>query len=346
MKHLQLCIIGNMLGRTHGYITTQGQILTDLFTLEGHSVLSASSKINRVLRLMDIVIAIVRNHSRIDVLILEVYSGLYFLVATVASFLGRFFNIPMIFVLRGGNLPDYSRRYPGLTRWVLRRADILVAPSPFLVRDLGHLILFLCVIRNTLDLGKYPFKVRRDVEPRFIWMRAFHPLYNPQMAVRVISSIRKKFPCASLVMAGVDKGIEPDIKKMVNDMGLESAVNFPGFLDRQAKLREFAGADIFLNTNHVDNMPVSVIEACAMGLPVVATCVGGIPDMITSGHNGLLVPDGDANRMADAVISLLENAELAEQISKNGRLLAEQSSWEVVRAEWAELFEELMQKKD
>src|SRR4029077_6796216 len=130
MKHLQLCIIGNMLGRNRGFITTQGQILTDLFAREGYSVISASSRINRVFRLIEIASTIVRNRKRIDILILEVYSGLYFIVATVASCLGRFFNIPMIFVLRGGNLPDFSNRYPRLTPWVLGKADILVAPSP------------------------------------------------------------------------------------------------------------------------------------------------------------------------------------------------------------------------
>jgi glycosyltransferase involved in cell wall biosynthesis len=174
-------------------------------------------------------------------------------------------------------------------------------------------------------------------------MRAFHDIYNPALAVDVLESVKRKHPQATLVMAGVDKGLEPEIKKLVLEKGLQEAVTFPGFLDHEAKIREFSRADIFLNTNRVDNMPVAVVEAAAMGLPVVATCVGGIPDLIRNGEEGLLVPDNDVLGMADAVCSLIENPELAERLSRNGRLLAEKSAWERVRVEWENLFAEVLQ---
>ena len=83
-----------------------------------------------------------------------------------------------------------------------------------------------------------------------------------------------------------------------------------------------------------------------MGLPVVATSVGGIPDMITDGRNGLLVRDGDVKGMTDAVVSLLEHEELAERLSTNGRKLAEQSSWKIVKQQWEALFDEIMLKQN
>jgi hypothetical protein len=76
-------------------------------------------------------------------------------------------------------------------------------------------------------------------------------------------------------------------QQQAQELGLREAVRWPGFLDMKKKVHEGNTADIFVNTNHVDNTPVGVIEACAMGLPVVATNVGGIPDLLTNEKTGL-----------------------------------------------------------
>lgn len=346
MKDTTVGIIGNMLGRNPGYVTTQGQILADLLTAEGVTVVSASSKLSRILRLIEIVATLIRSRKRIDILVVEVYSGLNIVVSETLGILGRLLRLPMIFVLHGGNLHRFSEKHPHTLRRVLARANILVAPSPFLAKIFREQGYDVRVIRNIVDLKAYSFKLRTTVSTKLIWMRAFHGIYNPQMAIEVFATVKKMYPQASLVMAGVDKGLEPEIKKMVEDMGLTDCVRFPGFLDHDAKVSEFSGADIFINTNHIDNMPVSVVEACAMGLPVVATCVGGIPDLITNGQNGLLMPDGDVDGMANAVCSLLEDPELTARLSQNGRLLAEGSSWETVRVEWEKLFAEIMHSRE
>ena len=344
MKRMRLCVVGNLLGRNPGHLKTQGEILADLLSKEGHEVISCSSKINRLFRWIDIVLTVVRNRKSFDLLILEVYSGLNIVMSETVGLLGRILGIPMIFVLHGGNLPEFSKKYPRWTKRVFGRADILVAPSMFLAKGLRYLGFPIRVIPNIIEISNYPCKVRRNIKPRLIWMRSFHPIYNPQMAVMVLHSIRHSNLDASLVMAGLDKGLESEIKSKVSTLGLQKMVRFPGFLDHEAKIKEFSDADIYLNTNRIDNMPVAVIEACAMGLPVIATRVGGLPDLINDGINGLLISDDDVKGMADAVSSLLENPDLTELLSRNGRSLAEQSSWESVRISWNELFVEIMKK--
>ena len=132
------------------------------------------------------------------------------------------------------------------------------------------------------------------------------------------------------------------MRRLTQELGLNGAARFPGFLDMKAKVREGNSADIFLNTNHIDNMPVSVIEACAMGLPVVATNVGGIPNLLTDGETALLVPDDDDEAMVSAVTRLLQDPELAGRLSANGRKLAESFSWEQLHPQWEKLFSKLM----
>jgi glycosyltransferase involved in cell wall biosynthesis len=88
-------------------------------------------------------------------------------------------------------------------------------------------------------------------------------------------------------------------------------------------------------------MPVTVIEACAFGLPVVATKVGGIGCLLEDGTNGLLVPADDPEKMAKAVVRLLEDPGLVRRISENGRSLAERSSWRSVQVQWEDLFADM-----
>jgi L-malate glycosyltransferase len=341
----RLCFVGNMLGLNPGFVTTQGQIAADLFAKEGYQVIKVSSKISRPFRFLDIIQTIYKNSRSIDVMILEVYSGTSMVLADSASFLCKLFGIPLVSVLHGGDLPAFIKRFPRWTRRVLTRADMLVAPSNFLASEMKRLNFPVRIIPNILDLNLYPFKLREKIFPKLIWMRSFHPIYNPQLAISAFSLIKKKRPEATLVMAGADKGLESEIKEMARQMGLEESIRFPGFLSVPDKIREFSEADIYLNTNKIDNMPVSVIEACAMGLPVVATNVGGISHLLSDRKNGLLVADNNALQMANAVTGLLDDSELAAQISKNGRLLAEESSWDTVRGKWEELFSRLLTEK-
>lgn len=343
---LRICIVSNMLGRNRGYVTTQGQILADLLSKDGHTVISTSSRVNKLFRLLEIIWTIIKNRNRIDLLILGVYSGPYFIVAETASRLGRLFGIPMIFMLHGGNLPVFARRFPGWVERVFRRASILTAPSPFLAKGLSELGLPIRVVPNIVKVENYAFQLSESPQPRMIWMRSFHEIYNPQMALAAFRIIRDRHPEATLVMAGADKGLQPEIQNLAAEMGLKDSVRFPGFLNYDAKAREFAAADFFLNTNRVDNMPVSVVEACAVGLLVVATDVGGLSDLLTDGENGVLVADNDAAGMADAVERLLGDAVLSKKLSTNARLLAERSAWMLLlRHEWNALFEELLSEK-
>ncbi len=341
----RLCIVGNLLGRVHGHVTTQGQIVADRFAADGYLVTSMSSKKNPVLRLIAILWKLSLNLGKTDVLIVEVYSGLAFFFADTASLLAKLFGVPTVLVLHGGNLPSLAARHPRWVRRVLRKAIVLVVPSPYLAEEMTNFGCDTRVIPNVIDGKNYPFRLRRNLSPKILWMRSFHPIYNPQMAIDVFVLVKRKFPHATLVMAGVDKGLEADIKGSAIRAGLLNSVRFPGFLDEAAKRKEFSNADIYINTNRIDNMPVSVVEASAMGLPVVATNVGGLSHLISHRTNGLLVKDNDPNEMAAAIFSLLNEPTLAQSISKNGRRLAERSDWGAVRECWDGLFADILKRK-
>lgn len=340
---IRIAVVGPMVGRNQGYVTTQGEILSDLWREGGNPVVCVSSFSNRYLRFADIIKTLICKKRHIDLQCLQVYSGPSFLIADIASKLGQMFGQPIVMVLRGGALPEFIARYPHWARRVLSRADALIAPSEFLARALIPFELPVQVIPNVINLSKYPYRHRDVVQPRLLWMRSFHPIYNPMMAIRVLARIKEERPEASLVMGGQDKGIECVVKQLAVDLGVEQSVDFTGFMDMPAKVREGDSAEIFLNTNQgVDNMPVAVVEACAMGLPVVATAVGGVPDLLIHEETGLLVPDNDTQAMATAIMRLLNDQNLTGQLSLNGRNLAKRSSHEEVLPQWERVFAEVM----
>ena len=297
---------------------------------------------NRYVRLADITKTLIEQRHNYDILVLAVFSGRSFVVEDIASKISCLLGKRIVMFLHGGAMPTFMAKFPNWTRRVFSRADVIVAPSSFLRRAIEPYGFEARIIPNVIDLSRYTFRHRERIAPRLFWMRSFEQVYNPLMAVRVLARLRSTMHDASLVMGGKDKGLEDAARRLAHSLDLGESVRFPSFLPSVSKIREANAADIFINTNHVDNMPVAVVEAWAMGLPVVATAVGGIPHLITDGETGLLVQDDDDAGMAEAVKHLLKDSRLAGKLSKNGRSLAEQSSWQQVRPQWDRMFEEVM----
>lgn len=331
-----------MLARNPGWVATQAEVLADHFQDAGYRVERTSVYPGRMRRLTDTVATVATWRGKVDLIVHAVFSGAAFGITDAASTIGQLLGLPQLFVLHGGALPEFAAARPGWVMRVLGRAAAVVAPSAYLAHQFESMIPGIEVIPNIIDLDLYPYRQRTPIQPRLLWMRTFHDVYHPEMAIEVLSDLRETHPEATLTMAGQDKGLLEPVRALASRQGLAEAVRFPGFLDAAGKTREFSSHDVYLNTNRVDNMPVSVVEAAAYGLPVVATAVGGVPYLLDDGRTGLLVPDSDSGAMADAVRRLMSEPGLAAGLSANGRRLAEASAWTNVQSQWEALFEEVL----
>ena len=323
-----------MIGANPGQVPTQGERLADLFEAAGYPVTVVSRKSNRYLRLLDIIHTLLQHRHDVDIQCLQVFGGPSFIVEDIASWIGHRFGARIVMCLRGGALPQFISRYPRWSDRVLKRADFIVVPSEYLHRTMAQLGLKSQIIPNVLEFSDYPYRLRAIISPRLIWMRAFHEIYNPEMAVRVLRLLRESFPSAVLTMAGPDKGLLKKTQKLAQELGVAHAVRFAGTLDMKGKIAEGERNDIYLTTNRIDNMPVSVLEMAAMGLPIISTAVGGIADLLSDQVTGLLVPDDDACVMAEAVKQLLTDARLTKRLSSNGRELVRGFTWEQLQPLW------------
>lgn len=342
MQRPHIAIVGPHLGRWPGRVPSQGEILGQKLAAAGYTVHLTSHRPRRLPRLADTVASLVRGRGQIDVVLLMVFSGPAFFPVDVASWLARRLRKPLVLWLHGGQLPRFARDHPAWLARVYRRAHCIVAPTRYLSQTAAHLGLDTAVIPNILDVDSIRHRLRSQPAPNLLWMRTFHDIYHPALAVEALARIVRDYPKARLTMAGQDDGRLPAVQALAVRLGVAEHVRFPGFLDAAAKREAFAAHDIFLNTNRIDNMPVSVIEAAAAGLPVVATRVGGIPYLLEDGETALLVDDGDAAGMATAVTRLLQEPDLSARLSANGRELALASAWPRVRPLWEQLFQTVL----
>ena len=112
---------------------------------------------------------------------------------------------------------------------------------------------------------------------------------------------------------------------------------FTGKFSKQEWIELSKDYNVFMNTTHFDNRPVSVIEVMALGLPVVSTNVGGIPYLLEQNVNALLVEVDDVDGMTNQIKLLFTEPNLTLNFSKKEKKSVESFDWEIVKKEWIEL---------
>ena len=330
-----LLVVGNFLSNTIGNRSVC-EDLSNRLVQSGWRVLTTSYKRPRILRLLDMVRTAWRQRNAYDVALVEVFSGRAFFWAEAVCWVLRHGAKPYILTLHGGSLPSFARNHAARVTRLLNSAGIVTAPSRYLIETMRPYRSNLQLLPNGLDLSGCSFMVRSKPRPQLVWLRAFHAIYNPVLAVRVLSRLNTIFPDVHLTMIGPDKGDGSlrAVKDAAAELGVADRISLPGAVAKDEVFRWLGTGDIFLNTTNVDNTPISVLEAMACGLCVVSTDVGGIPYLLEDERDALLVPANDERQMTDAVCRVLRDHELAERLSTNGRSKAEQHDWSRVVPHW------------
>jgi glycosyltransferase involved in cell wall biosynthesis len=329
-------VVGNFLSPSRAYRFVC-EDLAERLAGRGWAVVTASSRPAPLSRLLDMVSTAWCRRRDYSVAQVDVFSGRAFLWAEAVCWTLRRARKPYVLTLRGGDLPRFARRWPGRVRRLLSSAVAVTTPSRYLLESLAPYRAGLVLLPNPLNLPAYPFRERTAPQPRLVWLRAFHEIYNPTLAAQVVALLRPDFPDVVLKMIGPDKGdgSRERVARVAAELGVADQVALgAGVPKGEVPARLSGGGDIFLNTTNVDNTPVSVLEAMACGLCVVSTNAGGLPYIIEDGSNGLLVPVGDPRRMADAVRRVLTEPGLAERLSRGGRATAEGCDWGSILPRW------------
>jgi glycosyltransferase involved in cell wall biosynthesis len=274
--------------------------------------------------------------------VFHVFSASYFsfvLAPWPAVVVARLFGRPVLMNYRSGEAPDHLGRST-LARRTLRSAALNVVPSRFLQEVFAKHGIESRVIPNTIDRERFPFALRRPLRPQLLSTRNFEPLYNVACTLKAFAIVQRQHPDATLRLVGGGSQAS-SLRQLVADLGLRN-VHFVGPVAPAEIWRHYAAADIYIQTPDVDNMPGSVLEAYASGLPVVSTDVGGVPAILTHETHGLLAPADDANAVATQVLRLLSDPVMAERLALAAYASTENLAWEKVRGQWKAAYRELL----
>jgi glycosyltransferase involved in cell wall biosynthesis len=330
-----LLYIGNKLAQ-HGLNPTAIETLGPLLEQEGFRITYASSKRNQFFRMIDMLWSVFRNQ-KVDYVLIDTYSTTNFWYAFITSQLCRFLGLSYIPLLHGGNLPIRLVNNRWFCQLIFQYSYCNVSPSHYLLEAFqNNGFTNMVYIPNTIEIKKYPFLSRNIVQPRLLWVRSFSKIYNPLMAVEVLFELKKKYPQATLCMVGPDKdGILLETQKRAKERNI--TVVFKGKLTQSEWITLSEDFDIFINTTHFDNMPVSVIEAMSLGLAVVSTNVGGIPFLLKNNEEAILVGDNAMVEMVLAIEKLVENQVFYKDIISNARTKAISFDWLCVKEKWIDI---------
>lgn len=354
MKPVRVLLIAPSLDIVGGQSVQAARLLAELKTLPRLSVdflpvnpqapalLRPLQKIKYVRTLVTsalYAIRLVANIAKYD--ILHIFSPGYFafmLAPAPAILLAKLLGKKKILNYRDGRAEDHLARWPSAIR-VMRLVDEIVAPSNFLVHVFSKFELPARSIPNIVDLEQFRFRERGRPRPVFLHNRGLEPLYNVPCTIRAFALIQERYPDASLTIAH-DGPLRKQLEQMVSDLRLRN-VRFIGSVSRERTPGVYDEADVYLTNPDIDNMPVSVLECFAAGLPIISTRVGGVPYILDHQRTGLLVDRDDHVAIAQGAFRLLEEPGLAAWLTGNAREECRKYAPAAVASAWLALYTSL-----
>lgn len=265
------------------------------------------------------------------------------LFAAPAIWIARLRGVPAVVNYRGGEAEAFFDRAFAWVKPTLRQADAVIVPSGFLEAVFARRGVGARIVPNVVDLERFrPNLGEIDPDaPHIVVTRNLEPIYDIPTALRAFAEVHRSLSGARLTVAGSGP-LRADLERLVVDLGVAAAVRFTGRLDNERMADLYREADLMLNPSRIDNMPISILEALACGVPVVSTDVGGVPFLVEDGRTALLVPPGDPRAMAAAVLRLLDDPGLAHRLSAAGTEAVRQYSWPAVREPLFAVYAELL----
>lgn len=234
------------------------------------------------------------------------------LLAAVAGMAG----VPYVFHVHSGEFAQWWRGRGAVGRWwvcrTLERARAVLVLTPGWVQTLqaGAPAARWRVARNPVEVPA-ACPQRAGLRERWLFLGRLRESKGANDLLAALPAVLARHPGVRLTMAG--DGDVPAMQALAQRLGVADAVHFTGWIDGGAKDRALAEHGVMVLPSHAEGLPLTILEAMAQGLAVVATQVGGIPELVRDGHSAWLVPARDPAALSEALLALLEQPGACEQ---------------------------------
>lgn len=232
---------------------------------------------------------------------------------------------PVVLQVHGGDFVNFHERLSSLgkafVRWIFRRSTVLIALSDEWKRRLqviaGH---------SRIEVVSNPVLIPPPRKPQFrkhctlLFLGNIGRLKGCYVLLAALAAVKSTFPDVRLLCGG--DGDHASFLRDAAKRGLQDNVQLLGWVTGPAKRRLLARSTLFVLPSYAEGLPMALLEAMAAGMPIVSTPVGGIPDAVRDGIDGVLVPPGDAPALAHAIERLLSDDRLRESLGTSARARA------------------------
>jgi glycosyltransferase involved in cell wall biosynthesis len=272
----------------------------------------------------------------------------YFTTTPPALVAARQLGIPSVLTLHIA-APDSFRGWRGsvarlygstIGMRLVAMSDAVVAVSEAVASSVSpHSDQTLRVIPNGVDIERFHPPPGREPGSRIVFIGRLIANKGPDVAIEAFKLVRQRAPAATMMMVG-DGPMAEGLRRHVINQGLEAAITFLGLQEDVSEI--LRQSDVFVRPSATEGMPLTILEAMATGLPVVACDVGGVAEIVDSGITGHVVAPGSAREVAGAILDLLADKRKAARMGAAGLSRVQSGfSWEVTASANLRLFEEL-----
>jgi glycosyltransferase involved in cell wall biosynthesis len=211
--------------------------------------------------------------------------------------------------------------------------DVLVVPNGI---DLSQ---FLNISRNIVRERL----LIKDDEKIILFVGTLHPVKGLRYLVCAMETIHENYPDVRLFLVG-DGPERNELEHLVNSLNLMSCIKFVGRINNYNIPEYMVASDIFVLPSLSEGLPVVILEAMAGGLPIIASKVGGIPEIVIDGENGLLCEPKKSEQLAEYISCLMDSWELREKFSLNNKERIKYYNWENITAQLEGIYSGIIDK--
>lgn len=242
-----------------------------------------------------------------------------------------------------------------LLKKVLSGADVIIATSNSYIDESKFLRNYrdkTTVIPNGINIEEFNINLSKEecreklslpANKRIILFFGNIVAYKgPHILLKALALIKNNIKDVKLVFAGRGE-MQEELTELAVELGIKNDVIFTGFINDELKPLYYKAADIFClpSITMAEAFGIVNLEAMASGIPVISSKLGGIPDVVSDKETGLLVKPKDSKALADAVIFLLENEDIARKMGNNGKRKVREYSWGKIAEKTEEIYEQL-----
>ncbi|MFA0964674.1 glycosyltransferase family 4 protein [Roseivirga sp. BDSF3-8] len=332
----RILFVGNFFDKKAG-TTSPSRKVAEVLNKQGLKSSFVSSFTNRLYRVPDILMRVISYPY--SILHIDVYSGNAFRIAETTARLALKRKKPYVLALHGGSLPEFFQNNADRINELFSQASFIYTPSNYLHRFFNkqNPDCAITYMPNMVDLAAFSPKPVYGPVKKLLWVRAFTPIYNPDIAPKVLHELGKDYPDLTLTMVGPDKGLLPQIKSLADDLGVADRISFTGPVPNASLPEVYRNHDVLLNTTSYESFGMSVAEAAASGLPVISSRVGELPLIWNEGSDILFTSEVKAEAFAVHLRKLLEDSQLAEELGRSASINVKNFDEEKLAQRWAHI---------